>query len=236
MHAVAVIPARGGSKGIPGKNIRSLHGKPLIQYTIEAARQCFADDQILVSTDRIEIKEVVEGLGLPVPFLRPDHLALDTSGTYEVLLHALEEYEKAHSSPDILVLLQPTSPFRRAGHIREAMQRYTPDIDMVVSAKETRSNPYYVLFEEENGYLVKSKELDITRRQDAPRVWEYNGAVYVMNVQSLKKNPPHRFVKVIPYPMDETDSIDLDTAFDWMLAECLLAKSEHGRQESDHIR
>lgn len=236
MHAIAVIPARGGSKGIPGKNIRSLHGKPLIQYTIEAARQCFQDEQIIVSTDSKEIKDVVERIGLPVPFLRPDTLAQDHSGTYEVLLHALEEYEKRQVSPDILVLLQPTSPFRQAQHIREALQLYSPDLDMVVSAKETRSNPYYVLFEEKNGYLVKSKELEITRRQDAPRVWEYNGAVYVINVKSLKNRPPHRFEKVIPYRMDEADSMDLDTAFDWMLAECLFAKTDHGRKESNYTK
>ena len=116
MKHLVVIPARGGSKGVPRKNIKLLAGKPLIQYTIEAARALFADDIICVSTDDIEIKEVVESLGLQVPFLRPNDLASDTAGTYEVLLHALNHYETTGYYPDTLILLQATSPFRTVTH------------------------------------------------------------------------------------------------------------------------
>ncbi|MCZ2845030.1 MAG: acylneuraminate cytidylyltransferase family protein [Candidatus Bathyarchaeota archaeon] len=218
-----VIPARGGSKGIPGKNIRMLEGKPLIQYTLEAARKLVPDNQIIVSTDNQEIKEVVEELGLPVPFLRPPQLATDTSGTYEVLLHALDFYEKNNPAPDKIVLLQPTSPFRNEEHIKEALNLYEDSLDMIVSVKETTSNPYYVLREEnEEGFLVKSKKGTFKRRQDCPKVWEINGAIYVINPASLRKMPIDRFSRIRKFEMDEFSSHDLDTRLDWLLAEIMV--------------
>ena len=220
MKPLVIIPARGGSKGVPKKNIKTLGGKPLIYYTIEAARAVFEDKYICVSTDDIEIKNIVEQTGLKVPFLRPAELATDTAGTYEVLLHALNYYENLEYFPDTIILLQPTSPFRTAEHIKEAIKLYTPDIDMVVSVKETKSNPYFNLFEENvNGFLKKSKESDYTRRQDCPMVWEYNGAIYVINVESLKKLQISKFQKIKKYVMDEVSSIDIDNEIDFKFAE-----------------
>ena len=138
-----IIPARGGSKGIPGKNIKPLAGKPLIQYTIEVARQLADDANICVSTDSPDIKSVAESTGLPLPFLRPVELATDDTGTYEVLIHALKFYQSIGSDYEKLVLLQPTSPFRTAGHVKEALAKWEDGIEMVVSVKETKSNPYY---------------------------------------------------------------------------------------------
>ena len=161
MEPLIVIPARGNSKGVPGKNIKELSGKPLIKYSIDAARQVFEDRDIIVSTDSREIKEYVEKLGLPVPFLRPAHLAKDTSGTYEVLLHALDYMAENGYHPDTLVLLQPTSPFRTEQHIKEALELYrlNESLEMVVSVMETKANPYFVLFEEDqDGMLVPSKK------------------------------------------------------------------------------
>src|SRR5690606_9948220 len=112
MNPVIIIPARGGSKGIPGKNIKFLGEKPLIQYTIDAARTLFEDDKILVSTDDINIKKCVENLGLNVPFLRPANLATDNAGMYNVLLHGINFLESNNINPDVLIFLQPTSPFR----------------------------------------------------------------------------------------------------------------------------
>ncbi|MCX8492309.1 MAG: acylneuraminate cytidylyltransferase family protein, partial [Cyclobacteriaceae bacterium] len=174
------------------------------------------------STDDVKIKECAEQTGLYVPFIRPSHLATDTSGTYEVLLHAVEFAESQGYVPDTLVLLQPTSPFRTAKHIKDAMQSFSSSDDMVVSVKETKSNPYYVLFEDqENGYLKKSKEGDFIRRQDCPQVWEYNGAIYIINIALLKKSPVHRFQKVKKYVMDERSSHDIDSKMDWLIAEHL---------------
>lgn len=214
-----VIPARGGSKGVPRKNIKLLNGKPLIQYTIEAARGVFEDNQICVSTDDIEIKSVVESLALSVPFLRPEQLASDTAGTYEVLLHALAYYENKGYKPDTLILLQATSPFRTAEHLKEAIDLYDANCEMVVSVKETKSNPYYVLREEnDEGWLVKSKEGNFIRRQDCPKVYELNGAIYIINVEALKTKPIQDFVKVRKYEMDEVSSHDIDSMMDWLLA------------------
>jgi CMP-N,N'-diacetyllegionaminic acid synthase len=170
LKPLVIIPARGGSKGLPGKNIKELQGKPLIHYTIEAARNLFDDDKIIVTTDDLAIKKCVEETGLKVPFLRPAELSTDIATTLDVILHAIRFSELNLYFPDTLVLLQPTSPLRNAQHIKEALVLYKDSIDMVVSVKETDSNPYYVLFEEnERGYLVKSKNGKYTRRQDCPQ-------------------------------------------------------------------
>jgi len=223
MKPLVVIPARGGSKGLPGKNIKILGGKPLIHYTIEAARQVFNDNEICVSTDDFEIKNITEKIGLKVPFLRPVELALDNSGTREVLLHALKFYEDTNYYPDTLILLQPTSPFRTSKQIKDALEEYSNDIDMIVSVKETKSNPYYILFEEnKNGFLEKTKEANFIRRQDCPKVWEYNGAIYIINIEALKKAPLNKFKRIKKYQMDEFSSHDIDTLFDWKIAEFLI--------------
>ena len=154
MNPLIIIPARGGSKGIPRKNIKPLNGKPLIYYTIDVARAITTDENICVSTDDQEIINVVENYALKVPFIRPVELATDTAGTYKVLLHALDFYEKQGNHFDVVVLLQNTSPFRRADQVKEAMSLYSPELDMVVSVKESAANPYYCVFEEDqNGYL-----------------------------------------------------------------------------------
>lgn len=225
MKPLIIIPARGGSKGVPGKNIKLLNGIPLIHYTIKAAQQLFDNALICVSTDDEEIKKVAEQTNLVVPFLRPKELASDSSGTYEVLMHAIEHFANNGYEADALILLQPTSPFRTSTHIEEALKIYSNGIDMVVSVKETRSNPYYVLFEEdENGYLKKSKDANFIRRQDCPKVWEYNGAIYIINVASLKKGAMGNFKKVIKYEMDEFSSHDIDTLFDWEIAKTIIEK------------
>ncbi|MCZ8022777.1 MAG: acylneuraminate cytidylyltransferase family protein [Cyclobacteriaceae bacterium] len=227
MKYLVVIPARGGSKGIPFKNIKPLGGKPLIQYTIEAARSLFSDDQIIVSTDDLKIKEVVEQLGLKVPFIRPAELATDTASTYHVLLHAIEFYESYGNKADVILVLQPTSPFRKSSHIKEALELYNNEIDMVVSVKETKSNPYFVLFEENsNEFLEPSKVGNFTRRQDCPKVWEYNGAIYVINISSLKKSPPYEFKRIVKYVMDEYYSVDIDNHLDWLVSEILFQSTK----------
>ncbi len=223
MKPLVVIPARGGSKGIPGKNIKLLGGIPLIQYTLEAAKALFPNEIICLSTDDLEIKKGAEGLGFKVPFLRPSELATDTSGTYEVLLHAIEFYENNGYYPDTLILLQPTSPFRTSKHIEEAINLYNSTIDMVVSVKEAKANPYYNLFEENpGGFLKKSKAASFNRRQDCPTVWQYNGAIYIINIKSLKDETISNFKKIRKYVMDEISSHDVDTLLDWKIAEILL--------------
>lgn len=223
MKPLIVIPARKGSKGVPGKNIKKLGGKPLILHTVDAARHVFDDDLIIVSTDSEEIKQCVETAGLSVPFLRPEVLASDEAGTYEVLLHALDFVEGQEYFPDTLILLQPTSPFRTSKHIKEALELYDGRIEMVVSVKETRSNPYYVLFEEDDdGFLRNSKKGTFTTRQSCPKVWEYNGAIYIINVAALKSKRLNEFTKIKKYVMEELPSHDIDTPMDWKIAESVV--------------
>lgn len=225
MTPLIIIPARGGSKGIPHKNIKLLNGKPLICYSIDIARQYTTDENICVTTDDNEIISVVEQYGLNVPFVRPAELATDTASSNDVLVHALNFYEAQGRQVDVIILLQPTSPFRKVSFVKEAVDLYNEDLDMVVSVKETSANPYYNCFEEDrNGFLSISKSIGhpITRRQDAPKVWEYNGSIYVINPISLKDKGMQHFTKVRKYPMSELYSVDIDHPFDWKVAELLL--------------
>jgi N-acylneuraminate cytidylyltransferase len=222
MKYLVLIPARGGSKRVPKKNIKLLNGKSLICYTVDAAREIFLDDDICVSTDSENIKKVVEQTGLFVPFLRPEYLATDTAGSYEMILHAVEYYEQKGKQYDAIVLLQPTSPFRQAMQIKEAIANYSNEIDMVVSVKEAKANPYYTLFEETNGFLKKSKKGNFIRAQDCPKVYEYNGAIYVINIESLKKSKLGDFKKVKKFVMDEESSLDIDTPLDFLIAQTIL--------------
>lgn len=228
MKPLIIIPARGGSKGIPHKNIKSLAGKPLIHYTIDVARQIVSDENICVSTDDAEIIKCVENYGLKVPFIRPAELATDTAGTNEVLVHALDFYEQQGKHYDVVLLLQNTSPFRTAQQVKEALKLYHEGVDMVVSVKECSANPYYNVFEEDvNGYLHICKgEGNIFRRQDAPKVYEYNGAIYIMNAETLKTTHMHKMHKRVKYVMDELSSFDLDTMWDWRMAEMIISEKD----------
>lgn len=212
-----IIPARGGSKGLPRKNILPINGKPMICYTIDAARGVTNDSNICVSTDDLEIKQVVENYGLKVPFIRPEELATDIAGTREVLLHAIDFYQNTlHCQFSKICLLQPTSPLRTAQHIIEAYQLWSNDLDMVVSVKESKANPYFNLFEEQdNSFLKKSKEGNFTRRQDAPKVWEYNGAIYFINIESIRIKSFANLKRIRKYVMDNNSSIDIDDEIDY---------------------
>ena len=164
-----------------------------------------------------------------MPFVRPAELASDTAGTYEVLIHALNFFEEQFQRHyDVVVLLQNTSPFRKASQVEEALSLYRDGVDMVVSVKECAANPYYNVFEENaKGYLHISKgEGNYIRRQDAPKVYEYNGAIYIMNADTLKTTHMHKMKKRVKYVMDDLSSFDLDTMFDWKMAEMIVAQNK----------
>lgn len=224
MNTLVVIPARGGSKGIPHKNIKLLNGKPLIYYSIDVARQFISDEHICVTTDDDEIIKVVEKYGLKVPFKRPDYLATDTCGSNEVIQHAYNFYEQQNMHYDAILLLQPTSPFRKVEFLKEACDLYDDNIDMVTSVKLSSCNPYYDGFEEDSeGFLKISKgNGTIERRQDAPRVWQQNGSIYVINPKSLMEKGMAHFTKIRKYAMSELYSVDIDNPFDWKVAELVI--------------
>lgn len=219
-----LIPARGGSKGIPDKNIKPFCGESLVSRAIKLAKSAASpQDTIFVSTDSQEIKSVAIESGIEIPFMRPDELASDTASTYDAMIHALKEWSSLERNFQRIVLLQPTSPFRTLEDIKDASSLWSPEIDMVVSVKKSSANPYFNLFElNKDGFLHLSKgDGSYTRRQDAPVVWEYNGAVYVITVDSLLKSPLSRFKKIVPYEMPASRSIDLDTPQDWKIAEII---------------
>ena len=219
-----IIPARGGSKGIPRKNISLLAGRPLIAYSIDVALQFAAPEMVCLSTDDEEIRLTAESLGLPVPYRRPAEFAADNSGSREVILDAMDYYDRRGIGYDKVVLLQPTSPLRSAADVEQALALYSADIDMVVSVVEAKANPYYDCFETDNdGYLRISKgDGLLTRRQDAPKAWQYNGAVYVINPESLRKMPMGSFGKRVPSSMPASRSIDIDSPLDLLIAETIL--------------
>lgn len=219
-----VIPARGGSKGIPRKNIRDFCGRPLIAYTIDVARSIAPDSRIVLSTDDDEIRDVARALGLEVEYMRPRLLGGDKVGSREVILDVMDWADARGLKYDKVVLLQPTSPLRTSEDVEGALQLFDVDCDMVVSVKEADCNPYYDCFEtDQEGLLHISKgEGLFTRRQDAPHAWQFNGAVYVIRPESIRRSSLGAFERRIPYVMPRERSLDLDTPLDWLIAESVF--------------
>lgn len=225
MRTLVVIPARSGSKGLPDKNIKVLNGKPLIHYSIEVAQQIFNNEDICVSTDSDKYIKIAEKTGLRIPFVRPENLSTDNATTQDVLLHCLDFYEQKGVFYDYILLLQPTSPFREKKHLEDILMENNEDCDMIVSVKETDSNPYYVLLEEnEEGYLKKLMKGEFTRRQDCPKVYEYNGSMYLIRVSSMKEKLISSFTKIKKYEMHSKYSLDIDNQLDFDFAEFIMNK------------
>ncbi len=229
MHRIlAIIPARGGSKGIPRKNITPLAGRPLIAYTFEAARSSKLINRIILSTDDDEIAEVGRRNGIEVPFIRPRELAEDNTPTLPVIKHAVEFLEsKQNYTADIIVILQPTTPLRKSYHIDEALTLLinNPDADSVVSVTEVphHYNPYFVMkIEDELLKFYNSESVKYTRRQDLPKVYSRNGAIYAFWLKTLKdKNSIYGDI-CLPYVMDFEKSVNIDSVYDIKIAEYIL--------------
>lgn len=216
-----VIPARGGSKGLPGKNIKDLCGKPLIAYSIDIARAFVDDEHICVSTDSEKIKGVVECYGLSVPFIRPDYLATDTATSNDVLVHAVNFFKEKGRGYKRLVLLQPTSPLRSVNDVADSLALYRDDIDMVVSVTKSHA-PAVLCNEDENGYMQLIYNKTATGRQQLQEMYEFNGAVYVMNIQSLLEKGIAGFSKKVKYVMSKENSVDIDDIYDFYQVETII--------------
>lgn len=216
-----VIPARGGSKGLPGKNIKDLCGKPLIAYSIDIARAFADDEHICVSTDSEDIKEVVENYGLRVPFIRPEYLATDGATSNDVLTHAVNFFKEHGREYKRLVLLQPTSPLRSINDVADSLALYSDDIDMVVSVTKSHA-PAVLCNEDENGYIQLIYNKTATGRQQLQEMYEFNGAVYVMNIQSLLEKGIAGFSKKVKYVMSKENSVDIDDIYDFYQVETII--------------
>jgi len=216
MIETAIIPARGGSVGLPRKNILDLGGIPLIAWTVRAAINSGQFDRILVSTDDDSIADASLAAGAEVPFLRPAHLATSTAKTVEVAEHLLDEIDaKGH-----FAILQPTSPFRSAGHLKGAVAKYGEQDDSpLISASEGKPASWSFHCGKD-GFLVPldQERKVIGRRQDELPTVSPNGAIYLQSVSSLRKGVPFLGNKTRVFPMGPIDSIDIDNQEDYELA------------------
>jgi len=226
---LGIITARGGSKGIPGKNIKSLLGKPLISYTIEEAKKSGVFDRLILSTDSEEIAEVAKKYNCEVPFIRPVELAEDQVSHLPVIQHAVTWLKnKENYYPDYIMILQPTSPLRRDFHIKEAVDLLLRnDADSVLSVVET--NNKQILNLDNSGFLKLCngdpiyKRID--RRQFLPKSYISAGLIYLFKTDLLfSENPNFYGESTLPYIIDNKYVADIDNLGDWKEAEEKLKK------------
>lgn len=224
---IGIIPARGGSKGIPEKNIRDLAGKPLIAWTIEAALKSNVCSRIIVSTDNQKIMDVARHWGAEVPFIRPDHLSTDTSTSVSVIQHAIDFlFSEGIQESDYILLLQPTSPLREDTDIKNVVDiARSKHAEAVVSVTESHFHPQKALIITHQGNLQRyfTNKYDNVRRQDIPPAYAENGAVYLNRISTFLKEKtflPQN--KTTPYIMPPERSMDIDTLWDLRLAELII--------------
>lgn len=215
MALLGVIPARGGSKRLPGKNLMILGGKPLIAWTIEAALQSKSVNRVVVTTDSQRIADVAVAYGAEVPFLRDSRLASDSATSAETLADTLEKV----SGFDHAMLLQPTSPFRTSAHIDDAYKLFSEKSpETLVSVCALHAKPDWLLEMDDTG-IIRSTFEKIPRRD---KVFIYNGAIYILNIEHFMLNKSFVTDTTIGYVMDEFASIDIDEPIDFKKAEFLL--------------
>jgi CMP-N,N'-diacetyllegionaminic acid synthase len=228
VNITCVIGARGGSKGLAGKNIRPLLGKPLIAWSIEQAKAAPEITRVVVSTDSTVIADVARKFGAEVPFMRPPELANDTAGKWQVWQHALRECELFYGERiDALVDLDCTSPLRDVGDISGAIAQYlAAGVDAVFSVCQARKNPYFNMLEVTDGCLKISKALPsaVVRRQDAPAVYEHVASIYVLSPDYVRRGTGLLSGCTRGYDIGQEKSLDIDSEFDFELIEFLMRK------------
>ena len=228
MKTIATICARGGSKGLPRKNVLPFAGKPLIARTIEQALGCPMIEGVFVSTDDDEIAEVARGCGAQVPYRRPADLASDDAGKIPVIEHLVAHLETQGMSIGTIVDLQPTSPLRTQEDLAAAI-RLAGAADLIVSVSEPSHNPYYSLVEmDDRGELHLSKPATFIRRQDVPTVWGLNGSIYVWQRAALARAARDGFwsVSMRASKMPTERSVDIDGPLDFEWAEWLFRRRQ----------
>jgi len=218
---LAIIPARGGSKGVPGKNIREVASKPLIAWTIEEARKSLYLDRTIVSTDDLRIADTARQWGGEVPFLRPAQLALDSTPGIDPVLHALDALEEKY---DLVVLLQPTSPLRTATDIDGCLEQLIASGSRsCVSVTVPDKSPYWMYQMDEGQRLSPLIEGCFTRRQDIPKVYALNGAVYSADSVWLQSSRSFFYEHTVGYIMTRERSLDIDTELDLRICSVILS-------------
>lgn len=229
MRVLGIIPARGGSKGVPRKNIRLLAGKPLLHYTAVAALACQRLARVILSTDDAEIAAVARTCGIEVPFIRPAEFARDDSPTLPVLRHAVQALEEAGDRYDAICLLQPTNPFRQPGDIDaclELLAETGADCVITILPVPDQYNPHWVYFRDPDGCLRLStrEQHPIPRRQLLPPAFHREGSVYAMRRDVLMLGNSLFGERVVGFEMDPARAVNIDTLEDWCRAEEMLRR------------
>lgn len=227
MQILGLITARGGSKGVPGKNIKPLGGKPLLQYSIDAARSCPGIQRLVLSTDDPAIAECGKALGAEVPFMRPEALALDNTPTLPVVQHVLQELAKTGAHFDAVCLLQPTSPFRRESLLNDCITRFIESqADTLITVRKVPAeyNPHWTFEEKQDGLLRIStgEENIIPRRQELPVAWHRDGQVYITLSSVIQNENTLLGKKMVGFDNSLSAPINIDTMEDWYKAEAYI--------------
>lgn len=230
---LAIIPARSGSKGLPGKNIRTLCGKPLIAWSVEQARACPEIDTVIVSTDDQKIARVATAFGAEVPFLRPNELSSDTASSIDVILHAIDFMAKGGSNFDLIVLLEPTSPLREVADISGAIKQLlgTPNCQSVVSVSQAEGVHPAFLYRLNEGLLKPYLGIQPTnlRRQDIEKLYFLEGSVYVSYIDALKARRSFYHENTAPWVVPKYKSFEVDELTDLIIIEALMSARQEGR-------
>ncbi|GHE80942.1 acylneuraminate cytidylyltransferase family protein [Thalassotalea profundi] len=226
---LAIIPARAGSKRLPGKNSKQLCGKPLVKWTIEAAQQCESIDEIIVSTDSETIAEIAKDSGIPVPFLRPEEISGDTATAIDVVKHTIDYYQKIGRTFDYVLWLQPTSPLRSSTNIQEAIATLkTKSAEGVISVCECDHSPMWSNTLAQDGSMKNFLSNFVKknpRSQALPTYYRLNGAIYIAKVEPLLAQETFFLEEnLFSYVMSRESSIDIDHHLDFKLAEFLLTE------------
>lgn len=232
LRILGLIPARGGSKGIPNKNLRSLGGKPILQLAHEAALNSRAVDRVVLSTDSEDIAALARSVGIDVPFLRPPELAQDDTPMIAVLKHLIDQLAESGEVPDAIMLLQPTAPLRKADTLKTAAELLQPEeVDSVVSVTAIPQHyaPHYAMKVTPEGVLTHylPDSASIKRRQDVPKAYSRDGTVYLFRTRTLDKFGDIYGDHCVPLVIPAEGSINLDTMEDWENAEKWFLK--HGQ-------
>ncbi len=235
MKVLFVIPARGGSKGLPGKNIKLLNHKPLIAYSIEAAISAanqIGESEVIVSTDSEAIAKVAKEFGAKVPFIRPEELSNDTAASIDVMLHALQFMEQKNLQFDHLCMVEPTSPQRDGNDLYQAYLKllHEPEAESIVGVSKTESGHPLFLTHLKNGFLdpYANKTFKVYRRQEIDDVYFFEGSMYISKVEALKERKSFYHDKTLGYEMPKWKAFEIDDATDFLIIERLLQAKKEG--------
>lgn len=224
---LAIIPARGGSKGLPGKNIRPLQGIPLVAWPIKAALDSCYIDRVIVTTDDEQIAEIARNYGAEAPFIRPAHLALDTSPSSQAILHALDVCTERDAEYAYIVVLEPTSPLTESNDIDRALECLVAKngLSIVGVSKVEAANPIYCATIDASHFLKPYHREFFSqpvRRQDADELYFFDGSLYISDVQHYRKTATFYHESTLPYIVPAWKSLEIDTLLDFLMVETVL--------------